>query len=263
MINNLETKLFKLITTSSFDEKILIGKNLVESTPEFISVLSNDQLQLLRSPGRPNDFQVVTPRSVPKRNFRIEENRINFLHAIANIELLAIELPALCLLRFGSQNLDFIQKQMIIISQEAQHFKLLKNRLMEMNCEFGKFPVHHGLWDYAWQCKNEFEHQIMIPCYLEARGLDVTPEFIKKFEAVNDLKSRNVMQIILDEEVEHVKNGMDYLREKAKQRKISPDVLFENTLKDFFGDKYKSKIPLNQFYRKQAGFSEKQMKVLK
>jgi len=255
--------LFNIITNTDFDKKILLAKSLSKKNPIQIDALDKDSLKKLRMPGRPTHFKIVPPKKVPKRNFQDSNNRLNFLHAIANIELLAIELPALCLLRFGSQDLGFIQTQLQIIQEEAHHFELLKDRLQGFNCPFGSLPVHHGLWDYAWRCASELEHQILIPCYLEARGLDVSPTFIKNFIEIGDQKTATIMQLILDEEIIHVKHGNHYLKKKSQELNSTPDDLFEKILTHFFGNKLKSKVAINEYYRKQAGFSDKQIQLIK
>jgi len=131
-----------------------------------------------------------------------------------------------------------------------------------MGADFGTLPCHNGLWDYAWQCQSELEHQIVIPCYLEARGLDVTPNFIEKFTTVGDVESAAVMQRILTDEIQHVLTGQEYLQKQALTLNITADALFEQTLNRFFDGKVKSKVPLNRVNRLQAGFSENMMATL-
>lgn len=259
MLNEL---LKKIVMTTDLNEKIRIGKSLTALRADVISAADAETLNTLKSPGRPAGFTVVPPREVPKRNFQDLESRLNFLHAIANIELLAVELPALCLMRFGSDDVAFVSDQMRIIAEEAYHFELLKDRLADFGCEFGSLPVHHGLWDHAWRCDSELEHQILIPCYLEARGLDVTPEFARKFETLGDQRTARIMRLILTEEISHVRQGMRYLAIKAAERNESADHVFEKTLRGFFGDKLKSKIPLHHENRALAGFTPNQINLL-
>jgi len=126
-------------------------------------------------------------------------------------------------LRFGSQDLHFIQVQFKIIAEEAYHFSLLQKRLNQLNCKFGSLPIHMGLWDHAWKCKSELEHQIVIPCHLEARGLDVSPQFIQNFRNVDDESSAKVLEIILRDEIQHVRQGIDYINTVAKKQGESPE----------------------------------------
>lgn len=262
MTTPLSQDLRTLILTTNLDEKLSLGFALKNFAAVAITPLSPTECVSFKSPGRPENFSVVSPRAVPKRNFQDPQARIHFLHAIANIELLAIELPALCLLRFGANDLAYIQRQLDIIAEEALHFSLLQKRLQAMDTDFGTLPCHNGLWDYAWQCANALEHQIVIPCYLEARGLDVTPGFIEKFKAIGDDESAAVMQTILTDEIQHVLTGQEYLQKQAARLQITADELFEQTLNRFFDGKIKSKVPLNHANRIQAGFSEEMMATI-
>ena len=259
-MNELSNLLFSIIKETDLNQKIAKAKTLADLEAEAIAPHA-DVLDL-KHPGRPEDFKVEDARQLGKRGFSDLKARATFLHAIANIELLAIELPALCLLRFGSDDLKYIKRQMAIIAEEAKHFSMLKDRLEVMDCEFGSLPVHNGLWDFAWRCENEIEHQIVIPCYLEARGLDVCPEFVKKFDNIGDEASSKIIQIILRDEIGHVKAGLDYLQDKSKELGVSSDELFTKTLSRFFDDKLKSKHRLNLHARREAGFSEKKLRSL-
>jgi uncharacterized ferritin-like protein (DUF455 family) len=263
----LQTHLKNIILTKNFNEKISFAEDLnqfLNQTDLLINQISNDVfLKDFQTPGRPNNYQVLSPKKVPlRKNLDNLEHRINFLHAIANIELLAIELPILCLLRFGSSDNDFIKEQIRIIMEEALHFEMLKNRLSDLGCEYGSIPVHHGLWDFALTCVNELEHQILIPCYLEARGLDVCPEFIEKFKKIKDFKSADILQKILNDEVGHVKSGNEYLKKKAKEKNTSSDDLFYKVLTEKLGNNISSKTKVNKEYRLKAGFSKEMISFL-
>lgn len=261
-MNEHQNLLFQIITTKDIEEKVSLAKDLNLRLPTKIKPLEDKYLVHLKNPGRPDNIQVVDPRKVPRRSIENPEHRAEFLHAIANIELLAIELPALCLLRFGSDDSKFVRQLYIIMSQEALHFSLLQNRLKEMGSHFGEFPIHNGLWDYAWRCSSQLEHEIIIPCYLEARGLDVSPDFLKKFLAIGDEETARILKIIIADEVKHVKHGLLYLNKVAQKQNRTPDEVFYEVLKKFFGSKIKSRVALNQTYRKHAGFTEAQMEIL-
>lgn len=252
---SIEEHLKSILLSKNFDHKINLAKQL-DQAPKILHALEKQATMSLKEPSRPKDFIIVSPKHVPyRKNIQNPNNKIHFLHAIANIELLAIELPILALLRFGSQDSQFIENQFQIIREEAYHFELLKNRLQELGRNFGTLPVHHGLWDYAWRCTTMLEHQIMIPCYLEARGLDVCPEFIEKFRKISDVESEKIFQIILNDEIQHVNFGIEYLKQEAKKQNTSQENLFTQTLEHFLGEGLKSKIPLNIPIRQSAGFT--------
>lgn len=264
---NLKNDLIDLIKEENFDQKIIRAKQLSDYLNQDhidLESISSEEFLQIKEPGRPENYQVLSPRKVPiRRNLKDIEQRVNFLHAIANIELLAIELPALGFLRFGCQDHDLIISQIEVIIEEAHHFELLKKRLKELNCDYGSIPVHHGLWDFALRCESELEHQILIPCFLEARGLDVCPDFVKQFQEINDQDSAQILQLILDEEIIHVRKGIEYLNKKSLELNLTPEELFDQVLKTKMGSQRISKIPINYDYRHQAGFSDLMLESLK
>ncbi len=263
MNSSLEKTLLAIIQSKDFSEKVALALSLSHLPSATLHPLSPEILETLKTPGRPQDFKIVDPRNVPsRRNIQNIANRINFLHALANIELLAIELPCLCLLRFGSDDTDFVKMQLDVIRDEALHFRLLQDCLQSYDSSFGHLPVHHGLWDYAWQCQSLLEHQIMIPCYLEARGLDVTHEFVENFNTLGDFKSRDALNKIHEDEIKHVRYGIQYLEKVARHTKTSPEQLYHDTLHKFFGDKKKSRIKLNKESRSKAGFTQSYYDVI-
>jgi len=256
-------QLQSLILERDFAVKIQRAKDLLLLPLAAAPPLPTEQSQMLVQPGRPVGYKVVAPREVPsRRDFRREESRIGFLHAIANIELLAIELPALALCRFGCEDETFVHDQLGLIAEEAKHFALLKERLSELGGTYGALPVHHSLWENAWRCQSFLEHQIIIPCYFEARGVDATPQAIEAFFSVGDERSAKILQVIHTDEIGHVKLGVDYLDGQAKVLGESRAELYQKMVKAFFGGRINRAMPLNRESRRKAGFGEDLMAVL-
>lgn len=257
-------RLKDIILEKDFNKKVKKAKEL--SLKEFdlsFEGLSREEQVFIFEPGRPEGFQIVEAKKVPiRKNLKDRQHKIHFVHAIANIELLAIELPLLALLRFGWNDRSYLENQIQIIREEASHFSLLKNRLYDWGVSFGSLPVHHSLWNYAWQCHSLLEHQVIIPCYLEARGLDVCPEFVLRFKEIDDELTASYFQRILDDEVRHVQFGLKWLQKEAHNKKCSVDQLYTQTLSLFFKGQYKSRVPLNHNFRQKAGFSQNQINFI-
>lgn len=63
-----------------------------------------------------------------------------------------------------------------IAEDEAKHYSLLAQRLVEMGSYFGALPVHHGLWESARETAHSLVSRLcIIHLVHEARGLDVNP----------------------------------------------------------------------------------------
>ena len=75
-------------------------------------------------------------------------------------------------------------------ADEARHFLLIETRLQQLDSFYGDFPAHDGLWEAATNTAHDLASRLaIVPLVLEARGLDVTPDMISKFERIGDTES--------------------------------------------------------------------------
>ena len=210
-----------------------------------------------KRPGRPERPELLAPKDMPKRrNTKARAAHIAMLHAIAHIELNAIDLAWDIVLRFGAEMpREFIDDWVKVANDEARHFELLNNRLIEFDSYYGAHPAHDGLWQSA----NATAHDILarlaiVPLVLEARGLDVTPAIIKKFQAAGDQKSVEALEIIYLDEIDHVRTGQKWFSYLCEQRIIDPEQTYHALVGSYF--KGKLKPPFNIEARKMAGLME-------
>jgi uncharacterized ferritin-like protein (DUF455 family) len=82
-------------------------------------------------PGRPDRPPLVAPRLLKKRALNTVDGRIALIHALAHIELNAIDLALDIVARFASMTIppSFFDNWMQVADDEARHFTLLRNRL--------------------------------------------------------------------------------------------------------------------------------------
>jgi len=255
--------LCKLIHTDDFHLKIELAKTLRLYFPSPITAMDKDELKELRHPGRSKKIKIITEDELSHEKFSEYRSQVEYLHAIANIELLAVEITAMGLIKFGSENQDFIRRQLLTLAEKAAHFQMLDARLQDFGMSFGMLPVNLDLWEHAWTCKSELEQQVFVACYLEARRLDLSPKFLKKMIKAKDEKTTRLMKVILAEELKHIKMGMKYLTQKAVELEKDPDKLFKSIITRVMGKDIKSDIPINEEYRRLAGFSKDQINLLK
>ena len=83
----------------------------------------------IRMPGRPPRPRLVHPREVPKRGLGSVEGRAAFVHAIAHIELNAIDLGWDAVYRFRGLPPAFYADWVGVAHDESRHFMLLRTRL--------------------------------------------------------------------------------------------------------------------------------------
>lgn len=222
--------------------------------------LSNDTAP--DKPMRPSKPDLVAPGDVPRRRLGSPQGRGALLHAVAHIELNAIDLAADMIARFGQHpfitkgfQVDFIEDWSRVCAEEAKHFNLLHDRLESLGVSYGDHPAHNGLWEAAHSTKEDISARLAIaPMVLEARGLDVTPAMIKKLTAVGDMDSVAILQIIYDEEIGHVRIGAKWFQIVTQQLGKDPKQHFHHMVNTYFAGKLKP--PFNVQARTLAGLTE-------
>jgi uncharacterized ferritin-like protein (DUF455 family) len=213
-------------------------------------------------PNRPKTPILVPPGEVPRRRLGSVEGRGALLHAVAHIELNAIDLAADMIARFTQNELIeeevkrcFVEDWSRVCAEEAKHFSLLSERLADMELSYGDFPAHNGLWEAADSTRQDIAARLAIaPMVLEARGLDVTPPMIEKLTRQGDEPSVAILRIIYEEEIGHVKIGAKWFQYVAKQQKQAPKAYFHKLVGTYFAGKLKP--PFNVQARTLAGLTE-------
>ena len=221
-------------------------------------------------PSRPprEGLKSVEPWLMPKpgRGGTLK-SRIAMLHALANIELWAIDLAVDICVRFStfqtttpslasgvSRSLPrtFFHDWLKVAADEAKHFSLLRNRLEELGSSFGELPVHHGLWDSALATAHDLRARICIICLVhEARGLDVNPMTISKFQKAGDDESVKALNVIHQDEITHVTTGHRWLTWICNEEGIDAIQVFRTNVVKYFRGALKG--PFNDEARMKAG----------
>ena len=146
-------------------------------------------------PARPDRPELLPPNRMPKRGKGgTEAGRIALIHAIAHIEFVAIDLAFDLVGRFGAHfPRAFADDWMRVGAEEAIHFALLDRRLRQLGSFYGAHPAHDGLWEAAEAtARDPLARLAVVPMVLEARGLDITPQTIARFEGAKDSKTANI-----------------------------------------------------------------------
>jgi uncharacterized ferritin-like protein (DUF455 family) len=154
-----------------------------------------------------------TPKKIPPA-----ERRLRLIHAQAHIESYAIDLSWDILLRFGSRPdlrlpLEFYFDWLKVAVDEAKHFMIWHNRLLDLGSFYGAFPTHDGLWQSAYDTKDSFLGRLAIVHLVhEAHGLDVSQRLCNKFIGGGDMKSAGFFKDIEVDEATHVKAGLRWFK---------------------------------------------------
>lgn len=213
-------------------------------------------------PGRPDRPVLVAGREVPKRSPGGPEGRIALLHALAHIELNAIDLAVDIVGRFtGSPDLTGVEDAFAadwlgVAAEEAGHFLMLADRLEALGSSYGALPAHDGLWQTALGTRHDVLGRLALaPLTHEARGLDVTPGLIAKLEGAGDRESARILGIIYRDEIGHVAVGHRWFQQVCTARGLVPEDAFSAALARI--GLARPHPPFNEAARRQAGLSPK------
>lgn len=215
----------------------------------------NDPLHPKR-PGRPPEPNLVAPRHVPRRSVHTSEGRIAMIHALAHIELNAIDLALDIVARFCGQPVprSFFDGWMTVAMEEAKHFGLLSRRLAELGSRYGAMPAHDGLWQAVEATAHDLTARLaIVPLILEARGLDVTPSLLLKLNEVGDPETAAILEIIYNDEKKHVAIGAKWFRFLCARQRVDPAMRFQELVRECFRGEVKA--PFNDRARAEAGLT--------
>jgi uncharacterized ferritin-like protein (DUF455 family) len=206
-------------------------------------------------PARPPRPILLPPRAMAKRRAgRSAAARIALLHALAHIELNAIDLAFDMVARFAGAVADsaFHADWVRVGAEEARHFAMLNARLGDLGAAYGDLPAHDGLWQAAEVTADDLLARLaIVPLVLEARGLDVTPAMIGRMARFGDDATAAVLETIYRDEIGHVAVGSTWFARLAGARGLEPRTAWRELVATRFRGGLKP--PFNAEARAHAG----------
>lgn len=207
-------------------------------------------------PGRPDKPDLISPGKMKKRSLHTKSGRITLLHAICHIELNAVDLALDIVARFADQPVprSFFDGWMQVAFEEAKHFVLVRDRLRQLDADYGDLPAHDGLWEAAHHTRNSLTARLaVVPLILEARGLDVTPSMRDKLRQLGAEESAAVFDVIYEDEKGHVAIGAKWFRFLCARERRDPAAAFQDLVRVNFRGGLKA--PFNDLARAEAGLT--------
>lgn len=207
-------------------------------------------------PGRPSEPELIAPSRMPRRSKGGVKGRVALLHALAHIELNAVDLTWDMIARSASHRLprSYYDNWVQVGLEEAKHFKLLADRLRDLGSHYGALPAHAGLWEAAQSTGSDLTARLaIIPLVLEARGLDVTPSTIRSLEGLGDAPSAAILRTIYHDEKKHVAFGAKWFRFLCDRERRTPEPTFHALVRRHFRGAIKP--PTNDRARAEAGLT--------
>ncbi len=205
-------------------------------------------------PARPPRPELLEPRDVPRRRPGSARGRLAILHAVAHIELNAVDLHWDIVARFADtpMPLGFFDDWVRAADEESKHFNLMCDCLEMHDSHYGALPAHAGMWRAAADTANDIMGRLaVVPMVLEARGLDVTPGMIALFEKAGDEAAVAALRVIHAEEVHHVAYGSKWFHFLCGRHELDPKETFHALVRRYFHGRLKP--PFNEEKRAEAG----------
>lgn len=205
-------------------------------------------------PARPARPELLPPRDVPRRRPGTKEGRIALLHALAHIELNAVDLHWDIIARFTDVPMPpgFYDDWVKSADEEAKHFNLLCDCLEGWGSHYGALPAHAFMWRAAEDTAHDLLGRLaVVPMVLEARGLDVTPGMIAVFERAGDAAATAALRTIHAEEVGHVAYGVKWFNWLCGRDGRDPKEVFHTLVRKYFHGPLKP--PFDEERRAEAG----------
>lgn len=255
-----------IISDNILEKEALTAQCLEYCSQNEVSVPSDFIAKRFSSPSYINRCTIVLPKDLPHRkDFDSKEGLATLIHSIAHIEYSAIDLALDAVYRYPHMPKPYKIDWLEVAVDEIRHFKMLEKLLNDLGFFHGDFPVHSGLFDAANNtAHNILDRMAVVPRYFEASGLDVSPQIIKKLH--NKRKNPQIkalihaLDIIYEEEIDHVQKGDRWFKYLCEKEGKSEDVYFD-ILEEY--DLFSKHRPhINVEARKEAGFTCTEIKKL-
>ncbi len=248
----------RILSADTLDEKLL--------TPDTLTDLDPGAPIFFNEPTRPQGMQFQRHTSREKlpafHEHRHPDKRAICLHRFAGHELLAVEIMAHALLAFPNAPRHFRRGVANTLREEQEHVSLYIQRMEAMGLKFGSLPLYRHFWAHVPHLTCPLRYISVMSLTFEMANLDFAPLYGKSFARAGDEASAALMQRILEDEINHVSFGMNWLK-KLKAPEISEWQAWKESLPPLMTPKRSIGFVLNEAPRRQAGVPDEWIQNLK
>jgi uncharacterized ferritin-like protein (DUF455 family) len=255
------------LQTRDLSQKVALAGNLSAQAAMLLvadEVTSEALTEPVQLPGQPDKPILMAHLDVPQRSIHTPLGLAGLVHSVCHIEFNAINLALDAAWRFAGMPPQYYADWLRVAAEEAHHFSLLRAHLQSMGHDYGDFPAHTGLWDMVERTKGDIVARMaLVPRTLEARGLDATPPMQAKLRKVGTpdaLKTVEILDIILRDEVGHVAIGNHWYRWLCDKHGLDPVAHFRLLAEQHAAPRIRA--PINQEARRLAGFTNEEIHSL-
>jgi uncharacterized ferritin-like protein (DUF455 family) len=209
-------------------------------------------------PGMPAELRLVHAKDLRPQPLHTPHGKGALLHALAHIELNAVNLALDAVWRFADMPLQYYLDWLAVARDEAYHFRMLARRMAHWGTAYTQHEAHNTLWDMAHKTRNDvLARMALVPRLHEARGLDAAPAVREKLIGCGDAPSGGVVAVIQRDEIGHVRVGNDWFRWLCAHRDLDPISHYANLCEQYAAPKLRP--PFNEAARLAAGFTQEEI----
>lgn len=202
-----------------FAERILFSPEISLKLMPADSELSDERpggSLRVEKPARTDSLQFAGRKEAPPipsaGSFHDAAKRAIAHHIMANHELQALEIMAATLLAFPDAPTEFRRGMVEVMEDEQRHTRMHIERASAYGLQFGDLKVNGYFWKKSQAFTSVLDYLAGLPLVFEGGNLDHTLEFEQMFLAANDRRGGAVMRRIHEDEIEHVRFGLEWLR---------------------------------------------------
>lgn len=202
----------------------------IASLPDSVGALLNStSSERTFSLGR--DARVVSPSELPpKPGLSSPAGQARLLHDLASIELQAMELGVRTLAEYPDAPREFREQLAEITLGEGRHLELCLEGLERCGFEWGHWDVHLSLWNAVGPEDSLLDRIMIVHRYLEGSGLDAGHSILRRLTGVGERSTREVVNVIVTEEVDHVLFGSQWFRRICEEQGLNPEFEFASRI---------------------------------
>lgn len=201
----------QILFGTQLEDKLTSPETLVDSAGCYAGALPE-------WPGRPkglglSEGQALETVAFPKlSSFERDHVRGQVLHFFANHELLALEIMALVLLKFSDAPRAFRRGLAQTMKDEQKHLALYLQHMERLGVGFGDVPVGGYFWRVLKTVDSPYAFTAQMGLTFEQANLDFALHFERVFRAVGDEQTASVMNEVYQDEIRHVRHGLQWFR---------------------------------------------------
>jgi uncharacterized ferritin-like protein (DUF455 family) len=205
-------------------------------------------------PGMPAALRLVHAKDLRPQPLHTPQGKGALLHALAHIELNAVNLALDAVWRFAGMPQAYYLQWLQVAREEAYHYRMLARRMAHWGTAYTQHAAHNTLWDMAHKTRGDvLARMALVPRLHEARGLDAAPAVREKLIGCGDAPSGAVVAVIQRDEVGHVAIGNHWFRTLCIEQGLDPITHYAALCQQYNAPKLRP--PFNEAARLAAGFT--------